>query len=424
MDRFLEKIVPFWVPHDGQRLFLEDKSKIRVLACGRRWGKTDACAISLLGVMANMDRSRQVIIAPTQAQASMLFDRCIELAADIFEGETLKIKRTPFPTLKMGDHKIVARSAFRSMSLRGMEATHVIIDEAAFVAEEVIYEAVMPMLASSSGEMILISTPRGKNHFWRFFSDGQAGRENVWSYKAPTHESPRISSEFLAWQRELISERAYQVEYEAEFVDPVGQIFATEDIEKCITDSNLVKTLPVFIGVDWARYGDRTAVVVMSGVRSDARVLEMTLIQGTAWNIQVEKVVEIIKKWQPERVVCDSTGVGDAVTENLRMACPTVFIEPCVFTAPFKRGIIDNLAWMFQRQAISMPRHVELLRELNHFMATTNSRGRSILSAQSGYHDDLICAMALAANRLARNETSLIHIGGTRQFSNGAKNLQ
>jgi len=303
-----------------------------------------------------------------------------------------------------------------------MEATHVIIDEAAYVAEEVIYEAVMPMLASSGGDMVLISTPRGKNHFWKFYSDGQAGRDGMWSFKAPTHESPRIAKDFLAWQRELISERAYQVEYEAEFVDPVGQIFATEDIEKCITSLKIEASRPLIIGVDWARYGDRTAVVIVAGARHEAQILEMNLIQGTSWHIQVEKIKEIIAKWRPDRVVCDSTGVGDAVTENLRLACPGTFIEPCVFTAPFKRDIIDNLAWMFQRQAITMPRNQEFLRELSHFMATTNSRGHTLLGAKSGYHDDLICATALAAFRLPRHETSLIKIGGVREFSNGAKN--
>jgi hypothetical protein len=40
-----------WTAHPGQLAFLESTAKIKVLACGRRWGKTDACAAAIVASM-------------------------------------------------------------------------------------------------------------------------------------------------------------------------------------------------------------------------------------------------------------------------------------------------------------------------------------------------------------------------------------
>ena len=141
MNAFLEAIAPVWVPHQGQREFLESDAKTKVLACGRRWGKTDACAISILAALWHGSPTRQFIVAPTQDQATILFDRVVELldlAAEAIPGffPPYKLKQTPYPKLRAGPHVVSARSGHRPRSLRGYGATHVIVDEAAYVPDE------------------------------------------------------------------------------------------------------------------------------------------------------------------------------------------------------------------------------------------------------------------------------------------------
>jgi hypothetical protein len=51
MTSFLNQLSPFWQPHAGQLEFLENPAKIKVLACGRRWGKTDACAAQIVSTL-------------------------------------------------------------------------------------------------------------------------------------------------------------------------------------------------------------------------------------------------------------------------------------------------------------------------------------------------------------------------------------
>ena len=88
-------------------------------------------------------------------------------------------------------------------------------DEAAFVPEEVITQVVTPMLSTTDGILIMISTPYDKNHY--FFKAFNSPR---WSrYQFKTQDNPLVKKEWLEEQREEIGDRQFRQEYLAEFVD-------------------------------------------------------------------------------------------------------------------------------------------------------------------------------------------------------------
>ena len=51
METTLDRLRPIWKPHDGQREFLLAASPFKVLACGRRWGKSDASAVTVIDAL-------------------------------------------------------------------------------------------------------------------------------------------------------------------------------------------------------------------------------------------------------------------------------------------------------------------------------------------------------------------------------------
>ena len=69
METFLESLAPIWRPHPGQREFLLAGERTQVLACGRRWGKTDACAVKILHGLITLAKSQHLILAPTLDQS-------------------------------------------------------------------------------------------------------------------------------------------------------------------------------------------------------------------------------------------------------------------------------------------------------------------------------------------------------------------
>lgn len=162
MNGIESALASVWQPHAGQKAFLDNAARLKVLACGRRWGKTDACAAQIVSALLRESPAKVLIIAPTLDQARLMFDRVVEMLEALTPplhfvlqnkgGETgIKIRRSPYPHLRWGRHTVMARSGQLGRSLRGNEATHIVIDEAAFLPEEIITEIAMPMLATTSG---------------------------------------------------------------------------------------------------------------------------------------------------------------------------------------------------------------------------------------------------------------------------------
>lgn len=421
MEEFLRRLKPLWEPHTGQREFLTNDSRIKVLSCGRRWGKTDACAVEIVAALHQSSPTKHVILAPTQDQANLLMDRVCELLQAVIEplGEAapeFRFKRTPYPRLTFGPHRVTARSGFLARALRGNEATHLVVDEAAYVPESLITEVAMPMLATTNGQMTLISTPNGRNHFWKFFGYGMTGEHGVWSRRAPSEESPYVSKTFLAIQRDLIPERAYAIEYEAEFRDSVGQFFRTEAIEACIVVEPPRYEGHAVIGVDWGRMQDATAVAVVKGTPEGASLVELQSFNEAAWVTIENRVRDIIVRYPNCTIVADATGGGEIVVQSLNRMFPNQTVIPFVFNNKNKNEILDSLLLMFEKRRLLMSPHPDLMRELQHYQATMSHAGNRKLGSPEGLHDDLVTALALAVSGLRSGAGMRLVLGSERSF--------
>jgi hypothetical protein len=105
-------------------------------------------------------------------------------------------------------------------------------------------------------------------------------------------------------------------------------------------------------------------------------------------------------------VVCDVTGVGDPVTEQLQNELRDIPVDGFHFTRASKPALIENLVWIIERARIRLTSDPELLRELENFQALPTETGISY-GAAGGFHDDLVCALALACWGLSRCATAI-----------------
>lgn len=123
----------------------------------------------------------------------------------------------------------------RIIALPGTEATIrgysapklVIVDEASRV-EDALFTALRPMLATTEGTMLLLTTPWGKRGF---FYEAWAHGEGWKRTKITADQCPRIDPEWLANERRMIGEWQYRQEFECEFTDTNEQFFSSELIE-------------------------------------------------------------------------------------------------------------------------------------------------------------------------------------------------
>lgn len=414
----LAKALWKWEPHPTQRTWLGTNAKVKVAACGRRWGKTEAAAIDACATALLRPGSVQMIVSPTYDQSRLIFDTVERLILGSPITRSLaKVVRTPYPRLALGGSLIMARTADEDgRNLRGHSADRVIVDEAAYVRDSVVQEVISPMLADRDGELVMISTPFGKNHFYRAFLRGGRnspsppagegrgeGDKHCVSFCFPSWENPHISRDYIERQRAELSPRQFAAEYEAQFLDDQASVFPWDDISAAIERHSAVCALhsaPVCVGIDWARYSDYTAVIAVAVDESGLRVVAIDRFNGMGWNRQVERVTGFLREHCVASALTDQTSVGDPLLEQLRTSTWQCGIETVIegrtFTNASKREIIEHLAMLFARGGLAIPNDEQLIRELQYFEYELTQAGNVRMNARSGQHDDLVVALALA----------------------------
>ncbi len=197
------------------------EARFRVAACGRRFGKTRLGAALCVKTAAAGGRAWWV--APTYPVAMVGWRLIRRLAlqvpgADIRKSELLVV----FPN----GGEIQVRSADNPDSLRGEGLDFVVFDECAFIHEDAWLEAVRPALSDRKGRAMFISTPKGRNWFWRLWQRCIDEHDQEWyGWQLPTSDNPYIDPAEIEAARRSLPERVFQQEYLAQFLDDAGGVF-------------------------------------------------------------------------------------------------------------------------------------------------------------------------------------------------------
>src|SRR5215472_5046561 len=109
--------------------------------------------------------------------------------------------------------------------------TLLIIDEASRIEDSLI-SAVTPMLATTDGDLIALTTPFGKRGW--FYSQWRDG-EGYQRTKKTVLDCSRISPAFLEKERKRLGPLLFAQEYMCEFIDPGSSTFSSELIDACLS---------------------------------------------------------------------------------------------------------------------------------------------------------------------------------------------
>lgn len=278
---------------------------------------------------------------------------------------------------------------------RGYKYKRVVVDEAAMVGrlEEAWTQAIRPTLADFEGDAYFLSTPKGRDYFWRLWTMGQdALNDSFRSWRYPTVANPYIKPSEVEAARLNLPERAFLQEYLAEFLEESGGVFrgVAAAVDTGVKSRDGVG--PYTIGVDLARVEDFTVISVLD---SESRQVYHERFNQISWERQVGAVKRVAEMFPNSKVRVDATGVGDPIFERLRGL--GLRVDPFKFTSQSKEALIDNLAMLIEQGRIRLLDVPEQTTELMAYEYQMTPSRNVRMNAPAGMHDDCVIALALSA---------------------------
>lgn len=391
---------------DDQIEIVASPARTKVIAMGRRWGKTFMAGIYALTLADHGGAAAWVVPTYKNARAPWRFaEQMVGPAASIVN--VRRSERTiDFPS----GGRLSVYSADNDVAMRGESFDLVIVDEAAQIREETYSDVLLPTLADRDGRIMLISTPRGRNWFWREWCRGQEGRPDIKSWTAPTSANPMPSIQSAAaLARTRISERSYRQEWLAEFVDDSGGVFRR--VSNAITaewQESALNGHDYVMGVDWGKSHDWTVLTIVDVTTNE--ICHIDRFNQIDYAVQLGRLEGLYQRFQPYIIIAEQNSIGEPLIEQLkRRGLP---VTPFVTSNATKTLAIDSLALAFEQDRIRIPKYDILINELQSFEVTRLSQGTNRYSAPAGLHDDCVMSLAMAWSAINHEQQSLLMWGG------------
>ena len=383
--------------HKGQRKILNhilthQECKYITIKTSRQWGKSLFAMQLVLNHAINESKVSIAWFSPYIAQ-------CKKVMKQIYEAiEKSKIIKNYNQTDRIielnNGSKIQFFGVDNEDAIRGNTFDYCVCDEAAYYPRDVFEFVIRPTLLVKGKKCYIISTPRGKhNWFYKYYSQDN---KSYTSIEGNYLENKYIDIEEIEAARQLLPDHIFRQEYLGEFLDSEFQVF--QNIEKCAILNNWAKHSSFnYAGLDLGRKNDYTVLTILN---DKGEVVEIYRSNNKTWNILINDVVTILRKYNAHCVV-DATGVGDAVFEQLNNVYKNVY--PFIITGlgkESKQTLIEKLIISLQNNKLILPTkelYQPLHDEMSAFECVYTPTSRSIkYQAMNGFHDDIVLSLALA----------------------------
>lgn len=316
-----------------QKQFLVDTRKRQLLLVHRQAGKSTSVAIKALHRAIFRSDQTILLVSPTQRQSSELFHTVRKLVKSIPEyAYDLVVDNVTSLELRNGSR--IYSLPGTQWNIRGYSANLIIIDEAAGVPDEV-FSAVSPMLLTTQGQFVLVSTPQRKQgEFYKAFVS------DVWQkYVIPASQNPRMQTQemqdFLHTELITHGSRIYSQEYECEFLDDMDsgrvkrgwwQFYDIGDIQALRSRSQ-----DIYISWDTAQkvkeLSDYSVATVWLRVRDYYYLLEM-ICEKMLFPDLVRTAIALNDRYRPTYNLIEDKSSGTSLIQVLREKRPNMPIKP------------------------------------------------------------------------------------------------
>ena len=218
------------------------------LNCSRQSGKTLITAGLAMYRALTIPRQKVLMVSKAERQAKGLLKQAEQIYYDA--GRPITAVKSNTDMIALANRSEIYALPGSSETIRGLAGvTLLIIEEAAFVPDE-LYKSVRPMLATTQGQIITLSSPFGKRGWWwdAWHACELAklkGEPEPWRrFEVPATSCPRITPAWLASERREMGEWWFLQEYFCKFLDALTMPFSSVDVEAAMRGDVKVWDLP------------------------------------------------------------------------------------------------------------------------------------------------------------------------------------
>ena len=209
-----------------QTKVFEDPTRFKVVAAGRRTGKSRLAAWMLIINALQSDRGHVFYVAPTQGQArDIMWQTLLELGHNVITGShinNLQLKLVNGATITL-------KGADRPETMRGVSLKFLVMDEYADMKPDVWEQVLRPALADQKGHAMFIGTPMGRNHFYELYKYAEMGDDETYSgWHFTSYDNPLLDPDEINIAKKSMSSYAFRQEFMASF-EAVGSEMFKED---------------------------------------------------------------------------------------------------------------------------------------------------------------------------------------------------
>lgn len=299
-----------------------------VLRSGRQVGKSTVISIKAAEYAVRNSKKSIMIVSATERQAYLLFSKVLLYISDNYKSSMkVGLERPTKSEIKLKNGSIIRclPTGLDGIGIRGYTVDMLIADEAAFIHEDV-WTAITPMLVTTGGTIILLSTPHGKKgYFYECFSDSNFTKFHISTETAAQgRKEPQRTAmlEFLEREKKTKSALVFAQEYLGEFLDELMQVFPDWLIKKVCKlkrRGEIKRGNAYYLGVDVASMGkDESTFEILDKINRDKfEQVENLITTKTLTTDTFERIVTLETQYNFNQIGIDDNGLGLGVFHQL-----------------------------------------------------------------------------------------------------------
>jgi hypothetical protein len=216
------------------------ENRFNICKMPRQTGKSTTCVSYLLHYAVFNDNVNIAILANKASTARDLLGRLQLAYENLPKWMQQGIISWNKGSLELENGSKISSNSTSSSAVRGGSYNVIFLDEFAFIPNHIaddFFASVYPTISSGqSTKVIIVSTPRGMNHFYRMWHDAEKGKNEYVPTDVHWSEVPGRDTK---WKEQTIantSEQQFKVEFECEFLGSVDTLINPSKLRTLIYD--------------------------------------------------------------------------------------------------------------------------------------------------------------------------------------------